>query len=187
MTRAFVALSLLSLLCLLGCPPAESGASASLAPAKPGPIDAASGPYTETVVRAVKKGKPTILVDMLPEAQRLVGFEPAAQQAYLRRRAVMLAQAGAAEEESFAGKSEYVVRMILLKSLDEYGNPQWAGAPELAKLELRLPAEQADVHALDTSALEALFQGASFDLSSIQPALEARQQPSDQPAASEPR
>ena len=46
---------------------------------KPGPIDVSAGPYTETTVAAVKKGKPTILADMLPELRsRLAPLEIAA-------------------------------------------------------------------------------------------------------------
>lgn len=183
MTRAPLSALALALLACLGCPPSNGDAPATPS-GKPGPIDVTSGAYTETTVAAVKKGKPTILADMLPEAQRLDGFVPAAQQAYLRKRALMLASAAAQTEESFAGKTNYVVRMILLNSLDEYGNPQWVGAPELAKLEFTLPAELPDLMAIEDAALEAHFTSATFDLEAIGPALRAKRNAPASAAAS---
>jgi hypothetical protein len=138
---------LLVLLALAGCPPSGQQPPATETPAAPlksGTIDVAGGPQTSTMVTALKQGRPFVLVDMLPEAPKLAGWDDLARTAYLRRRALMIAKQATASKPELANKPEAAVRMILLKDKDEYNQPRWETAPELALFELTTPPAELD-------------------------------------------
>lgn len=138
--------ALFVLLTLAGCPPSaqQPPATEAAAPLKSGTIDVAAGPHTTTMVAALKQGRPFVLVDLLPEAPKLAGWDDAARTAYLRRRALMIARQATAPKPELAKMPEAAVRMILLKDKDEYNQPRWETAPELALFELTMPPADVD-------------------------------------------
>ncbi len=106
-------------------------------PPKSDKVDVLTGPFTNTVLSVVKQDKPFILMDLAPELSKLRGYTPAAQEEYLVKRALMVVRSdGVWKKKEYEGKNTFVVRMILLVELDEYGKPKWASALEIALVEI---------------------------------------------------
>jgi hypothetical protein len=120
--------------CGTGKPPIAAPAARSL---RTGPIDVLSGPRTKTVMYVLKDGKPFVLVDLAPELPNFKDYAPAGQEEYLLKRALLIAAGDdVLKRKEYEGKDAFVVRMILLLEMDEYGQPKFSAAPEIALLEV---------------------------------------------------
>ncbi len=100
--------------------------------AKSDRVDVLSGPHTETILKVVQDEQPLVLMDMLPEGKTLAGLTTGAQGEYLMKRALLTLVTGASHDAKFAEYDTFIVRMILLKDVDIYGDPDWDKAPEIA-------------------------------------------------------
>ncbi len=82
----------------------------------------------------VKDGKAFVQLNLFPEADALRALDAAERETYLYRRAAKsLLEKGLAHPQ-FKGKDEFVVRLVMLKSMDEYGRPKWNDAAEIGRL-----------------------------------------------------
>lgn len=82
----------------------------------------------------VKDGKAFVQLNLYPEADALRGLDAAARETYLYRRVAKSLLEKGLDHKAFAGKDEFVVRMVMLKSMDEYGRPKWGEAADIGRL-----------------------------------------------------
>ncbi len=116
-------------------------------------IDLSQPPLATDIISVVKDGMGYVLLDILPEVPKLQGHSPSSQQEYLRRRALQILIGQISLEKDLQGQKEFLVRMIVLISRDEYNRVQWATAPELARFVFAKP-EGLTVEAVAGMALE---------------------------------
>jgi len=178
--RSTSLLSALLVILATGCtgskapPPGVPGdtALAKVAPPKSDKVDVLTGPFTETILAVVKQEKPFILMDLAPELPKLKGYTPAAQEEYLVKRALMAVRSDNVwKKKEYEGKNTFVVRMILLGELDEYGKPKWGSAPEIAHMEIprgaAAPLRRETIAALDREQTRKAVENCRFSLDNI--------------------
>jgi hypothetical protein len=144
-------------------------------PPKSDKADVSTGPLTSTILSVVKDQKPFILMDMAPELARLKGYTPAAQEEYLVKRALTAVRSDNVwKKKEYEGKDSFVVRMILLTELDEYGKPKWGSALEIAIVEIprRAVAQRTReaIAALDREQARKAVENCRFSLENIEKA-----------------
>lgn len=181
-TRLFscAGLALLLLGPMLGCKdsqgpvsrPDETTAAEEEPSTNPEKVDVLAGPFTKNVTYVVKEQKPFILMDLAPELRALKAHGKPAQAEYLLKRALMVAAAdNVLRRKEYEGKDVFVVRMILLTELDEYGKPKWGSARELALLEVPRSAvsalSQEQINAMKLEEAKKLFTSRKMSLANI--------------------
>jgi hypothetical protein len=86
----------------------------------------------DPVVLALKDGTPYVTANVADDLPTLSQGDAAAREDALIRRAVQIAIERAVNHKPYAGKDEFVVRLIVLHELDEYGRAKSGSALELA-------------------------------------------------------
>ncbi len=81
---------------------------------------------------------------------------------------------GVWKKKEYEGKNTFVVRMILLMELDEYGKPKWASALEIALMEIPRSAlvqrTREAIAALDRDETRKAVENCRFSLENIEKA-----------------
>jgi hypothetical protein len=162
-------------------PPRDTAESRAAPPSAAQPprsdkVDVLTGPFTSTILSVVRDQKPFILMDMAPELARLKGYTPAAQEEYLVKRALMAVRSDNVwKKKEYEGKDSFVVRMILLMELDEYGKPKWGSAMEIALVEVPRGAvaqrTREAIAALDRDQARKAIEKCRFSLENIEKAV----------------
>ncbi|MFH1024906.1 MAG: hypothetical protein V1809_16115 [Planctomycetota bacterium] len=131
-------------------------------------IDISTEPFAKDILYLMKDGNPLVLADMMPEAGKLAGHNEAARERYLMRRALQMVFEGLVKESKFAEQKQFVVSMILLKERDEYGRPQWATAPQLARFTVQPTIRsKEDIEILATDQLMSQFSATKFNTAAL--------------------
>lgn len=155
--------------------PVATSAPAATAPGAPAAKQAAKGPVkfspADLELYVVKDGKAFVQVNLFPEIDALRSLDAAGQEAYLCRRAAKSLLEKGLSHKLFTAQNDFVVRLVVLKNLDEYGRPKWGDAAEVARLSANRPnlqthaAEPAEK--LDDSAAVSLFAEKKLNLDAL--------------------
>lgn len=126
-------------------------------------VDVSTGPFTQTILYTLKDQMPFVLMDLAPELPKLKRYGHEGREEYLLKRALaVLVSDRVRKRKEYEGKDAFVIRMILLMELDEYGKPKWGNAPEIALLEIARDGVSSltldAVAALDLDAARKIFR-----------------------------
>ena len=93
--------------------------------------------FDATVIATMKDGSPFILIDLYPEIEIMISLtSDIEKKEYLLKRALLSVQESLEDDDEFSEHDVFVVRVILLKEVDEYNRPKWGTAPEVAILKI---------------------------------------------------
>src|SRR5260370_12700999 len=105
-----------------------------------------------SVLYAMKDNKPFILMNMAPDLDGLKLMDASAQEEYLLKRTLVnLIDFGSGRKE-YKDYDHFVIKIVLMNQVDEYGRDKWGSALDLAAVEV----DRLAIRALRSGDLDAL-------------------------------
>ncbi len=138
-SRHWMTVAIVCLPTLAGCSDVahnsvEGPATSDVHPA-PTPLQQLTNVSTDGDICVVKDGKSLILINLFPDIDKVLALNESKREAYLYWRAAKSVLEKGLSNENLIDQEDFVVRLVVVKSFDEYGRLKWGDAIEVARLE----------------------------------------------------
>ncbi len=126
---------------------------------------------TERDICVVKDDKALILINLFAELDQLQTLDGPEQDTYFCWRAAKSMLEKGLSHENLVDQQDFVVRLVIVKSLDEYGRQKWGDAIEVARLETSRsvlePYKTTALQSLDDATVVGLFTNKKLQADSL--------------------